>query len=388
MTVDLNNSQQVQALRDRLRHDLLEDIVPFWLNHGVDSEYGGVITSLDRDGTIVDTDKSMWAQGRFAWLMGRLCTDIEPREEWLAAGQATIEFLKQFGFDSADGRMWFQVTRDGRPIRRRRYAFTESFAAIAFGRWSSVNDDPELRSLAWKCLDQFCAHHESQKKFTAIRPSKSIGLAMMTLVTAQELRESIRLGSAESIIDLCIQEIRTDFCKPQIQCVMETVAPDGQLLDHFDGRTLNPGHAIEAAWFILREGQTRDDESLVELGCQMLDWMWQRGWDQQYGGLYGFVSVDDRPIQEITHNMKYWWPHAEAIIATLLAWKLTGRQDWADRFATVFEWTMQHFPDPRHGEWFGYLQRDGSPVSSLKGNLWKGPFHVPRMFMECLRILT
>ena len=128
---------------------------------------------------------------------------------------------------------------------------------------------------------------------------------------------------------------------------METVSPSGELIDHFDGRTLNPGHAIEGAWFIMLEGKLRDDDSLIRTGCEMLDWMWERGWDEEYGGILYFVDVKGLPVQEYWHDMKFWWPHTEAIIATLLAYQLTGNPKYADWHKKVHDWTYSHFPDPR-----------------------------------------
>ena len=202
---------------------------------------------------------------------------------------------------------------------------------------------------------------------------------MIGIVTAQQLRDSIGLESATDYIDQWIAEIRDDFCKPDLQCVMETVGPDGEILEHFDGRTLNPGHAIEGAWFIMQEGVIRNEPELQQLGCQMLDWMWQRGWDSEYGGLLYFTSVDEKPIQEYWQDMKFWWPHNEAIIATLMAWSITGDDKYADWHRQVHEWAYRYFTDSDHGEWYGYLRRDGQVVTPLKGNLWKGPFHLPRM---------
>ncbi|MCA9258910.1 MAG: AGE family epimerase/isomerase, partial [Planctomycetales bacterium] len=80
-------------------------------------------------------------------------------------------------------------------------------------------------------------------------------------------------------------------------------------------------------------------------------------------------------------------PHNEAIIATLLAFRLTGQSRYAQWHELVHDWAYAHFPDSEHGEWYGYLHRDGTPSSSLKGNLWKGPFHLPRMQLVCTRIL-
>jgi len=85
--------------------------------------------------------------------------------------------------------------------------------------------------------------------------------------------------------------------------------------------------------------------------------------------------------------MKFWWPHNEAVIATLLAYTLTGDEKHANRHTMVHAWAHDHFADKEHGEWFGYLHRDGSVSVDLKGNHWKGPFHLPRMQLYCWQLL-
>jgi len=368
------------------RRTLLEDVLPFWLDHGVDREHGGFLTALDRDGSLLDDDKGMWQQGRFTWLLGELYNEVEPREEWLGLCRHGVEFIDRCGFDPADGRMWFHVTRDGRPIRKRRYAFTESFAAIAYGECARATGEAEAAEKARRCFDAF-VRHVPEPKFTDVRPTRGIGVPMITIGAAQELRGSIGLESADAHIDRAIDELRRYFVKPELECVMETVGEEGEVLDHFDGRTLNPGHAIEGAWFVMREGAHRGDRSLVELGCSMLDWMWKRGWDEEHGGLLYFVDLDGKPVQEYWHDMKFWWPHCEALVATLLAHRLTGEERYAERHRIVQQWAFTRFPDPLYGEWYGYLHRDGSVSVPLKGNLWKGPFHLPRMLLVCSKIL-
>lgn len=382
---------KIRELADVYRRGLLEDILPFWTTHAVDRECGGFTTCLDRDGSLLDTDKGVWQQCRFAWMMGELYNTVERRPEWLNLARHGIDFITRFCFDPADGRMWFHLTREGRPIRKRRYAFSESFACIAYGEYAKATGSGEFADRARQVFLDFVGHNtipgRMAPKFTDTRPTKGLGFPMITIVSAQELRDSIGLPEAGAWIDRCIDEIRRDFVKDDIECVMEVVGPKGETYDHFDGRTLLPGHSIEAAWFIMREGQHRGDNSLVELGCRMLGYMWQRGWDKKHGGMLYFTDVDGKPVQEYWHDMKFWWTHNETIIATLMAHALTGEAIWEKRHAMVHKWAYSHFPDRKYGEWYGYLHRDGSVSVPLKGNLWKGCFHLPRMQLVCWKLL-
>ena len=386
------NDDRIEPLIGAYRDGLLKDTLPFWFPRCVDEECGGFLIARNRDGSLLDDDKGVWQQGRATWLLGELYNTVEPRNEWLRWCRHGVEFLDRCCFDPADGRMWFHLTRDGRPIRKRRYAFSESFACIAYGEYARATGSDEYAAKARQVFLNFIEHNLRPKgvepKFTDVRPTKSIGFPMITIAACQELRDSIGLPEAVEWIDRSIDAIRHDFLKPELEAVMETVGPHGEIIDHFDGRMLNPGHAIEAAWFILREARHRDnDPDLMHVGTTMLDWMWRRGWDEQYGGLLYFTDVKGLPVQEYWHDMKFWWPHNEAIIATLLAWQLTGDDKYAHWHQLVHDWAYAHFPDPEHGEWYGYLHRDGRVSVPLKGNLWKGPFHLPRMQLVCWKLL-
>jgi N-acylglucosamine 2-epimerase len=386
-------TERLEHLRCTYRDGLLLDVLPFWLKHGIDREQGGFFTCLDRDGSVIDTDKSVWAQGRFSWLLGELYNSVDTCQEWLDLAVHGIDFLELYGFDrDGDGRMFFHLARDGKPVRKRRYNFSESFAAIAYGEFSRATGSEKWRSKAIEIFERFVSYNNTPgaipAKFTELRQMKSLAARISTLITAQELRSSIDFEGANYWIDQSIEEMRNLFVKPEQGAVMEQVGPNGEILDHFDGRLLNPGHAIEGAWFILDEAKHRGgDNDLKELGLAMLDYMWQRGWDSEYGGIFYFRDLKNLPSQEYWHDMKFWWPQNEAIIATLLAYQITGDEKYADWHKQVHDWAYRHFPDPEFGEWFGYLHQDGTLSVPLKGNLWKGPFHIPRMQLVCWRLV-
>jgi N-acylglucosamine 2-epimerase len=395
-TTDLTSAEGRTRLAALYRNTLLDDVIPFWLRHGLDREHGGIMTALDRDGTVIDTDKSVWFQGRAGWMFATLYNTVEPRAEWLEAARSCIEFSRKHCF-APDGKMYFTVTRDGQPLRMRRYVFSESFAAIASAAYAKATGEARAADEAIAAFATYLRYSFTPgvmpPKFEPTRPAKGIAAHMIAIATAQELRANlgdVRVSgrTCTEWIDASIAVIERDFMKPEHEALMEIVAPDGSVIDHFDGRTLNPGHAIECAWFILHEGQFRHDPRLIRTGLTILDWMWKRGWDEECGGLFYFRDLRGLPVQEYWHDMKFWWPHNEAIIATLLAWTLTGDAKYARWHQMVHDWSFAHFPDTECGEWYGYLHRDGSVSARLKGNMWKGPFHLPRMLWYCGQTLS
>lgn len=397
-----NCSQHAVFYRDTL----LQDVIPFWLRHGVDREQGGYLTALDRDGSLVDSDKSIWFQGRGAWMFATLCNTTssnttssntgEQRDEWLWAARSGIEFLRQHGQDES-GKLYFTVTRAGQPLRMRRYVYSESFAAIANAAYARAAGDDQAATDAERFFATYLQYSFEPgfipaKSNPQTRPTQGLGPLMITMATAQELRANlgditVRSRSCTAWIDWAIERIERWFCKPELSAVLEVVGLQGEVLDHFEGRQLNPGHAIECAWFTLHEGRLRKDARLIQLGLKMLDWMWHRGWDEEYGGIFYFRDLRGLPVQEYWQDMKFWWPHCEAIIATSLAWHLTGDAKYARWHQLVHDWSFRHFADAEHGEWYGYLHRDGRLSTPLKGSLWKGPFHLPRMLWYCWQLL-
>lgn len=379
-------------LKNFYSSQLLNNTVPFWFPRSFDKEHGGFLLMRDADGTLIDDDKAVWIQGRATWLLSTLYNTVEKKPEWLEGAKLGYDFLNEYCFDS-DGQMFFHVTRDGRPIRKRRYFFSETFYVIAAAAYAKASGDhkavEKAREVFTNCIAYTTGEKKLEPKFTGTRPSKGIGVPMIMINTAQQLRETIGDVRCNEWIGKWITELEKDFVKDDIQCVMEQVAPGGNIIDHIDGRTLNPGHAIEGAWFILHEAKFRDnDPQLIELGCKMIDYMWERGWDKEYGGILYFRDVYNKPVQEYWQDMKFWWPHNETIIATLLAYLMTGNEKYAEWHKMVHDYAYGHFHDRKNGEWFGYLHRDGTVAQTAKGNLYKGPFHLPRQEWYCMQILV
>lgn len=381
----------LKAKQTFYKKQLLENTVPFWFPKSYDNEYGGFLLMRNRDGSLIDTDKAVWIQGRATWLLATLYNTVEQKKEWLEGAKLGVDFLLNKCF-SPDGQMYFHVTREGNPIRKRRYFFSETFAAIALAAYAKASGDEQIATKAREvfgiCLEYADGIRPLTKKFEDTRPSKGIGIPMIMINTAQQIRETIGDERCDAYIEKWINEIKTNFVKDDIRCVMEQVAPNGDIIDHIDGRTLNPGHAIEGAWFILHEAKYRNnDPQLIDLGCRMLDYMWERGWDKEYGGILYFRDVYNKPVQEYWQDMKFWWPQNEAIIATLLAYTITGNEKYRQWHEQIHEYAYKHFLDSEFGEWYGYLHRDGRISQTAKGNMFKGPFHLPRQEWYCFKML-
>ena len=371
---------------DRYQDDLKENILPFWLKHGLDRVHGGVYTCVDRDGTLIDSTKSVWFQGRFGFICAYAYNNIEANEEWLRASKSCVDFIEQHCFDT-DGRMYFEVTAEGKPVRKRRYVFSECFAAIAMSEYAIASGD---RSYAEKALALFkqILHFINTKGILEPKYCEGVemqghSITMILINTAARIREAIPAVELDEQISLSIETLQRYFIHPEFEALLETVGPNGEFIDTIVGRTINPGHCIETAWFLLEEAKYRGgDPQLTEVAVKILDWSWKWGWDKEYGGLINFRDCKGLPVQDYSQDMKFWWPQTEAIIATLYAYEATGEERFLHMHQQISDWTYAHFPDAEYGEWYGYLHRDGTVAQPAKGNIFKGPFHIPRMMIK------
>jgi N-acylglucosamine 2-epimerase len=377
---------------ERYRRELVENIMPFWLKYGLDRVNGGVYTCVDRDGTLMDSTKSVWFQGRFGYTAAAAYNTIEKNPEWLAASKSCIDFFLAHCFDT-DGRMYFEVMADGTPLRKRRYVFSECFAAIAMSEYSIATGDKTYAEKALKLFKDIRRFVSTpgilEPKYLPTQPGIGHSITMILINTAARVREAISDPILDQQIDESIEKLKL-FIHPEFKALLETVTPEGKLIDTINGRVINPGHCIETAWFLLEEARHRNDKELTDMAITILDWSWEWGWDKEFGGIINFRDCRNFPAQDYSQDMKFWWPQTEAIIATLYAYEATGNEKYLEWHRMADEWAFKHLPDAEYGEWYGYLHRDGSVAQPAKGNLFKGPFHIPRMLTKaselCARI--
>lgn len=385
-----------QLIQDRAWiRDELDRCVAFWLNHGMDHRYGGVYTCLDRAGNIFSTDKSVWMQGRCAFVFSYLCNTYGKREEWLSAAKSCIDFLENHCVNpTAGGRLYFTVTKDGRPLRQRRYCFSEAFYAMANAEYALAAGDGDAlkRARAYYELIYRLNHGLmadptgfSPKTIPQTRAGRALADPMIYLNLSAVMRrcdagnKSLYDERAKQSAD----EIVRYHLKPDIGCTLETVGLHGEILDEATaGRMVNPGHDIECAWFLLEEASYQQNGTLYAKGREMFDYAVQRGWDKEYGGLLYLLDYQGLPPEAYEHDMKLWWPQNELLIASLMLYRDTKRPEYLAWFEKALAYSRAVFSDAEYGEWYGYLRRDGKPTEpASKGSTFKGPFHLPRMLI-------
>jgi len=378
------------GLKQQYSTALTEDILPFWERHSIDP-HGGYFTCLDRKGDVYDTDKFVWLQARQAWTFSMLYNRLEQRPRWLEIARHGIEFLRTHGMDG-NGMWYFSLTRDGDPLVQPYNVFSDCFAAMAFSQYAQASGDTRAREIAERTFRNILARKANPKGIytkavPGTRPMKTYALPMILLNVLQEVAWMFPPQEFGEYRDSLIDEVVRFFVDPETGLVFEHVAPDGSHPDTFEGRLINPGHGIEGMWFLMDIARTKNDTPLVHRAVETILRILDFSWDKEYGGIFAFMDARGKPPLQLEWDQKMFWVHAETLVACLMGYAATKREECLTWFERVHEYTWQHYPDPLYGEWFGYLNRRGEVYLPLKGGKWKGCFHVPRTLFLCAKIL-
>ncbi|WP_304517800.1 AGE family epimerase/isomerase [Cecembia rubra] len=373
------------------RDALLNDVVPFWEKHSLDREYGGYFTCLDREGKVFDTDKFVWLQGRQAWTFAMLYNKVEKNPAWLESSRLGIDFLKKHGMDE-EGNFYFSLDRKGSPLVKPYNIFSDCFAAMAFSQYGQASGDQESLDLAVSTFNNILERqHNPKGKYSKIisdtRTLKGFSLPMILSNLCLELEPLLEKSLVEKTIDACVKEVMEVFLDRESLMVYENLLEDGSLSDSFEGRLINPGHGIEAMWFMMDIAKRRGDKALATLAKDVTLNLLDYGWDKEFGGIFYFLDRKGHPPQQLEWDQKLWWVHLESLVALAKAYQMTGDAACMDWFEKVHNYSWKHFADPEFGEWYGYLNRRGEVLLQLKGGKWKGCFHVPRGMFQVWRTL-
>lgn len=367
------------------RKNLTENILPFWLGDAIDRKFGGIFTCLDREGALYGEEKSVWFQGRALWSFSKAYNLIERNPQYLEAAKNIYEFLGKCS--DTDGRMFFTVTRDGKGIQKRRYYFSETFAAIGCAEYyiasknsQALLDARKFFDIAYEC---FTGARATAPKFNKEAVNmKALSPVMIMLSTAQTMRaaDTENRERYSKIAKDCLNEILHGGFLTE-NALLENVSADGKPVNSPTGRIVNPGHSMEAAWFLMLEGILTENEEAIQAGKRIIDITLPLGWDKKHGGIIAFTDVSGKPPVQLEWDMKLWWPQCETLIATRLAYEIFKEEKYLKLYRDTESYCKEYFIDKKHGEWYGYLHYDNTPSTTLKGNIFKGPFHIPRLYM-------
>jgi N-acylglucosamine 2-epimerase len=370
---------------------LLENIVPFWLEHGIDWQHGGVLSCIDDFGRVLSTDKYIWSQARSVWTFSALYNRVAKNSLFLKVATNSVRFLLEHGRDSE--RRWvYRTDRTGNVIEGAISIYSDCFAVYGLNEYYRATRDESVLELARSTFRQILGR-VSSAGFCDTAPyqlpsgRRVHAIPMILTEVANELLETTGDSYLESVIARCLDEVMNRFLRPDRQLVLEYLNDRWEELPPPEGTAVMPGHAIESMWFMLHVAKRRGDRDLIQRASKAIRRHLEAGWDKEYGGI--FLGIDANGAEPFVKHWdkKLWWPHTEALYALLLSYELTGDSWCLEWYQRVHNWAFTHYPIPEVGEWRQRLTRDGKPTDELVALPVKDPFHLPRAAILITQLL-
>lgn len=383
--------QDFTTLASLYKETLLNNVIPFWETHSIDETNGGYFTCLDQTGQVYDTDKFIWLQNRQVWLFSMLCNQVEAESQqhdrWLQTAKIGADFLTAHGRDP-EGNWYFSLTKTGKPLTQPYNIFSDCFAAMAFSQYALASGDKPAKEIALQAYQNVLRRQNNpkgqyNKAYPGTRPLKALAVPMILANLSLEMDWLLPDNQLTDVLTKTQQAVMNDFLNPATGLMHEHVTPVGKFIDCYDGRLINPGHGIEAMWFMMAIAQRTSNQDRIDQATDVILKTLEFAWDEQHGGIFYFMDAKGHPPHQLEWDQKLWWVHLETLVALAMAYRLTQRADCWRWYQRVHQYTWTHFTDEKHSEWFGYLNRQGDVLLPLKGGKWKGCFHVPRALYLC-----
>lgn len=377
------------ALKKKYEDELLKSVIPFWQKNAIDLEYGGYYTFLDRDGSVYDTSKYSWMQWRIVYQFATLYITPYQQEEWLSIAKRGYHFLTSHGY-AEDQNFYFALNQKGDPLIAPYNIYTEAFVVMGAAALYKATSHIKYKKTAELAMQNYLNRLSNPKgkwsKGLSNQPVKHYmdhSLIMANL--GNIMRDCFNTAHYHQNMQNAMNMVVNRFWNPEYNVLMENLNQDFSIdLDSSLGRQICVGSGLEGCVFLLEHAEHNGDQLAIDKLCTIILAELEFGWDPQYGGLFYFQDLLQKPHMELQWDMKLWWVHNEALTASILAYRLTKQEIFLTWFKRIDAWVWDHFVDREYGEWFGYLNRRGEPTHYLKGGKWKTFFHIPRCLLNCI----
>jgi N-acylglucosamine 2-epimerase len=376
-----------------LKNTLLNDVVPFWMKYALDKKNGGVFSCINDIGEILSHDKFMWSQARALWSFSALCNRIENRKEWRDVADGLFRFTSQYGRDS-EGQWVFRTNANGKLVEGAKSIVTDAFGIFGMTEYAKLTASQEAVQIALETMQSVeerlsvpgsyeTAPYPTPPNMKAHREYMQFSLAFCELGKYLQNKEIINRGLEKG------REVLDIFARKDQQILLEYVNLNNTVAATPAGRAMVPGHGIESSYFQLLNFAGMGENKYLDKACETIRWCLEKGWDNQYGGLFLGIDVENKiPVYWKNAELKLWWPHAEALAACLQAYKHCGEQWCLDWYWRIHEWTFSHFPVPKYGEWTQRLDRTGKhKIDKVVALPVKDPFHLIRSLIVAVNTL-
>ncbi|MBR4866748.1 MAG: AGE family epimerase/isomerase [Clostridia bacterium] len=384
----------MKEMRSEMEHHLKQDLLPFWM--GLRDDRGGYFGQALFDGSPVrEADKGVILHSRILWFFSNCAMTLDDRLALEHAAHA-YRWIRDYCFDRVHGGLYWSVTKDGRPADDAKHTYNLAFGIYALSSYYLASGDGEALKLAYSLFDTIegrCrlgdGYGESYRvDFT---PEDNIKLSGNGVIAERTMNSLLHLYEGYTELYRADHDPRVGKALAgMMDLVLHHVYnPEGRRLEVLFDRDWQSlvnvhsyGHDVEAAWLLDRGaevlGEPDYQRKIGDMTAILADSVYHRA----------FRDGSLLPEWEngVDKTERVWWVQAETVVGFYHAWQKTGEERYRAAAQAVWDFIREYMIDRTHGgEWFGYLNGDGSIRG--QGDLvgpWKCPYHNGRMCLEIM----
>ena len=390
-------------LSARLRAELTENILPFWMTHVPDREHGGfhgaISNTLEID---LHAPRAAILCARILWTFSAAYRRLGASVYLDAATWAYTALTRTF-WDMEHGGVYWTVDRQGVPVMARKHAYAQAFAIYGLSEYYRATQHPESKALACRLFELLEAHAFEPVHGGYIEGcDRDWGQLEDMRLSDRDLNSRKSMNTLLHILEAytnLLQIWEDDQLRTQHRGLLETFLTrifdpaTGHLRLFFDDDwtpltdAVSYGHDIEASWLLWEATQRHTDSELHRrmraLTLTLAENTYREGRDADGSLFY------EGQAGRVTDDGKAWWPQAEALVGFTNAYQLTGEPHFAAAVAEVWRFIETTLVDRVHGDWFKQTDRAGVPdATRMKASIWDCPYHHSRACFEMLARLS
>lgn len=388
---------------ESVRHELEDNLVPFWLERVLDVENGGFIGRMSNDGRIDHkAPKGLILNARLLWTYSALFRfNKESRCRNMA--KRAYDYLETCFRDSSHGGAFWQVDYQGHLLDGKKKIYGQAFYIYALAEYYQAFGEPSALQHAEQVFE-LIETHSRDKTFGGYvevcnrdwSVAEDLRLSDKDMDEKKSMNNHLHLLEAYTNLYRIRPDTRLRDCLTELVNIFDKriADPDTGHLHHFFDESWQPrsanytfGHDIEASWLLCEAAEVLSDLNVTSraqrLALRLAQVTLAEGLEDDGGLCY------EGQAGQVTDRNREWWPQAESVVGFLNACELSGERLFLEAAQKAWAFVEKYFVDREHGDWFWRIDPTGCPdPNEPKVSQWKGPYHSVRTCLEVIRRLT
>ncbi|MBU3855106.1 MAG: AGE family epimerase/isomerase [Candidatus Phocaeicola excrementipullorum] len=391
--------KKLEALREEVKDELVNDILPFWMNRMTDREQGGFYGRIDGNNCLhPDAPKGAILNARILWTFSAAFRLLK-KPEYLETATRAKRYLLDFFYDKQYGGIFWELNADGTPSDVKKQIYALGFAIYGLSEYARATGDREALEYAvrlFEVIEKYSFDPVQNGYVEAL--TREWQLIQDMRLSDKDENEKKTMNTHLHILEPYANLYRVwkdERLEKQLRNLIKVFvtrildAESGHLNLFFEEDWSNKyhiisyGHDIEASWLIHEAALALGDQGLlaeIEPVIVKIAQAADEGLNRDGSMIYENF-VDKQKVDRELH----WWVQAENVVGHINLYQYFHDEDALRKALKCWQFIKENLIDGEGGEWYWSRYADGTVNrKDDKAGFWKCPYHNGRMCMEII----